>query len=69
LNALAGLTGLVRFLRETAKQTAQLLFPKPAADELKILPQTRGGPQLATLKKRFPASRGFIRSSAFCFSP
>jgi hypothetical protein len=43
--------GLVCFLRETAKQTAGLLLPEPAADELKILPQTRACLQPAVLKR------------------
>jgi hypothetical protein len=49
LETFAGLVSLVCFLRETAKQTATYLFPKVAADELKILPQTLTDPQLATL--------------------
>jgi hypothetical protein len=49
LETFAGLVSLACFLRETAKQTTGLLFSKPAADELEILPQTRAGTQLATL--------------------
>jgi hypothetical protein len=41
--------GLAWSLRETANQAAGLLFPKPAADELKILPQTRSALQHSTV--------------------
>jgi len=39
--------GLVCFLRETAKQTAGFLLLEPAADELKILPQSSAWSQPA----------------------
>jgi hypothetical protein len=50
-----GLIGLAWFLRETANQTAKPLLPGPAADELKILPQTRMSLQPAGLKGVHPS--------------